>query len=121
MGVIKKAIKPMFKNDKWHIVRGDTVKLLCGKDKGQVGTVLRVFRDDRIPRVLVGGLNLVSLLMKLEDREPLTSTSLHQLCHACLSDYFREWGGCKVNVDMCGACSHSLIFAGQEAREAGEG
>ena len=76
MGVIKKAIKPMFKNDKWHIVRGDTVKLLCGKDKGQVGTVLRVFRDDRIPRVLVGGLNLVRLLIKLQDREPLTSTSL---------------------------------------------
>ena len=62
MGVIKKAIKPMFKTDKWHIVRGDTVKLLCGKDKGQVGTVLKVFRDERIPRVLVGGLNLVSSL-----------------------------------------------------------
>lgn len=61
MGVCKKALKPMFKNDKWHILRGDTVKLLCGKDKGQVGTVLKVIRDKKIPQVLVQGLNLVCL------------------------------------------------------------
>lgn len=61
MGIIKKAIKPMFKNDKWHIVRGDTVKILSGKDKNQVGTVLKVIRDERIPRVLVEGLNLVGI------------------------------------------------------------
>lgn len=60
MGVCKKALKPMFKNDKWHILRGDTVKMLCGKDKDEVGTVLRVIRDEKIPRVVVSGLNLVS-------------------------------------------------------------
>lgn len=59
MGVIKKAIKPMFKRGKWNIVRGDSVKVLAGKDKGQVGTVTKVIRDTRIPRVLVDGLNLV--------------------------------------------------------------
>jgi len=59
MGVIKKAIKPMFKRSKWNIVRGDTVKILAGKDKGQVGTITKVIRDVRIPRVIVEGLNLV--------------------------------------------------------------
>ena len=62
MGICKKAIKRMFKNDKWHILRGDTVKVLSGKDKGQVGTVQKVIRDERIPRVIVEGLNLVQAL-----------------------------------------------------------
>ena len=59
MGVIKKAIKPMFKKNKWNILRGDTVKILAGKDRGQVGKVTRVIRDPRIPRLVVEGLNLV--------------------------------------------------------------
>ena len=85
MGVIKKAIKPMFKNDKWHIVRGDTVKLLCGKDKGQVGTVLKVLRDERIPRVLVGGLNLVnSLHMRGECKLKARGRPALTFCSACM-------------------------------------
>ena len=62
MGIVKKAIKPMFKKDKWNILRGDTVKILAGKDRGQVGTVTKVIRDDRKPRVIIGGINLVSHL-----------------------------------------------------------
>ena len=62
MGIVKKAIKPMFKKDKWNILRGDTVKILAGKDRGQVGTVTKVIRDERKPRVIVGGINLVSHL-----------------------------------------------------------
>ena len=32
---------------------------MAGKDKGQVGTVMKVIRDERQPRVIVEGLNLV--------------------------------------------------------------
>lgn len=59
MGVVKKAIKPMFKKNKWNILRGDTVKILAGKDKGQIGTVTKVIRDLRVPKLIVEGLNLV--------------------------------------------------------------
>ncbi len=34
---------------------------MAGKDAGQVGTVTKVIRDVRFPRVLVEGLNLVRL------------------------------------------------------------
>ena len=50
----------MFERDKWKILRGDKVMIMAGKDRGQVGTVLRVVRDDKFPRVVVEGLNLVS-------------------------------------------------------------
>ena len=33
--------------------------IMAGKDRGQVGTVLKVIRDDKYPRVVVEGLNLV--------------------------------------------------------------
>lgn len=33
--------------------------IMAGKDKGQVGTVLKVIRDERQPRVIVEGQNLV--------------------------------------------------------------
>lgn len=36
------------------------VQIMAGKDKGQVGTVLKVIRDEKYPRVMVEGLNLVS-------------------------------------------------------------
>jgi large subunit ribosomal protein L24 len=50
----------MFDRDKWKILRGDKVMIMAGKDRGQVGTVMRVMRDKRWPRVVVEGLNLVS-------------------------------------------------------------
>lgn len=60
MGHLRKIIKPMFERDKWKILRGDKVMIMAGKDKGQVGTVLKVIRDEQFPRVVVEGLNLVS-------------------------------------------------------------
>ena len=59
MGVVRKALQAMFPRDKWHILRGDSVKILAGKDKGQQGVVTKVIRDPKQPRVLVEGLNLV--------------------------------------------------------------
>ncbi len=61
MGVVRKALKAMFPRDKWHILRGDSVKVLAGKDKGQQGVVTKVIRDPKQPRVVVEGLNLVTI------------------------------------------------------------
>lgn len=43
--------------DKWRILRGDKVKIIAGKDKGETGTIARVLRSQN--RVIVEGLNLV--------------------------------------------------------------
>lgn len=59
MGVNRKAIKSMFDRNKWKILRGDRVVIIAGKDKGQTGIVSKVIRDDKIPRVIVEGRNLV--------------------------------------------------------------
>lgn len=58
MGVWRKGFKAMFQSNKWKVLRGDTVMVVAGKDKGQVGTVQKVIRDDKYPRVVVEGLNL---------------------------------------------------------------
>ena len=44
--------------DSWKIFRGDQVMVTAGKDKGQVGTVSKVYRKEN--RLIVQGLNLVS-------------------------------------------------------------
>ena len=54
-----KAIRPMFQRGRWKIVRGDHVQITAGKDRGLQGRVLAVFRDERVPRVVVEGRNLV--------------------------------------------------------------
>lgn len=56
-----KAIKPMFQKDKWRVLRGDLVQIMSGKDAGLSGRVLRVIRDERFPRVIVEGRNMVGL------------------------------------------------------------
>lgn len=55
----RRAIKPMFDRQKWKILRGDQVMIRSGKDAGQIGTVTKVIRDEKFPRVLIEGLNLV--------------------------------------------------------------
>ncbi len=52
----------MFESGRWKIVRGDTVMIMAGKDKGQTGTVLQVIRDKARPKVKVEGRNLVRSL-----------------------------------------------------------
>jgi ribosomal protein L24 len=66
MGILRKVFKSMFERDKWRILRGDKVMIMAGKDRGQVGTVLKVIRDDKYPRVVVEGLNLVSCWKRKE-------------------------------------------------------
>lgn len=71
----------MFKRSKWNIVRGDTVKILAGKDKGQVGTITKVIRDVRIPRVIVEGLNLNKRHIKRQETNPGGIVSVESPLH----------------------------------------
>ncbi|GLC42094.1 hypothetical protein PLESTB_000630000 [Pleodorina starrii] len=58
MPQLLRAIRPMFKTDRWRICRDDIVYILSGPDKGKTGKVLEVFKDPRVPRVIVEGRNL---------------------------------------------------------------
>jgi large subunit ribosomal protein L24 len=60
MGVYRRGFQAMFERNKWKVLRGDKVMITAGKDRGQTGTVVKVVRDDKFPRVVVEGLNLVS-------------------------------------------------------------
>uniref|UniRef100_A0A672KQB2 Large ribosomal subunit protein uL24m n=1 Tax=Sinocyclocheilus grahami TaxID=75366 RepID=A0A672KQB2_SINGR len=46
-------------NEDWHVLRGDTVEILSGKDKGKQGKVAQVFR--RRSWVILEGLNTVGV------------------------------------------------------------
>lgn len=59
----RRAIKPMFDRQKWKILRGDQVMIRSGKDAGQIGTVTKVIRDEKFPRVIIEGLNLVRCII----------------------------------------------------------
>lgn len=52
---------------KFKIRKGDTVMAVTGRDKGKVGEVLRVYRDD--DRVLVQGVNIVKRHTKQSQTE----------------------------------------------------
>ena len=52
-----KGKKPVHVDHKFRIKKGDTVMLICGKDKGKTGTVRRILYDR--DRAVVEGLNLV--------------------------------------------------------------
>ena len=49
-----------------NIKKGDTVKVIAGKDKGAEGKVIRVLRED--DRVIVEGVNLVKKHTKVQDQ-----------------------------------------------------
>ncbi len=50
----------------FNIKKGDTVKVIAGKDKGAEGKVIRVLRDE--DRVVVEGVNLVKRHTKVQDQ-----------------------------------------------------
>ena len=47
---------------KYKIKKNDTVKVVCGKDKGKTGKVVKIDRENG--RVVVQGVNLVKKAMK---------------------------------------------------------
>ncbi len=50
----------------FNIKKGDTVKVIAGKDKGAEGKIIRVLRDE--DRVVVEGVNLVKRHTKVQDQ-----------------------------------------------------
>lgn len=65
-----------------RIVKGDTVVVISGKDKGKTGKVLRVLRED--DRVLVAGINLVKRHTRPTPRNPSGGIlEREQPLHAC--------------------------------------
>ena len=65
-----------------RIVKGDTVIVISGKDKGKTGKVLRILRED--DRVLVAGINLVKRHTRPTPRNPSGGIiEREQPLHAC--------------------------------------
>lgn len=60
MGRYRKGYKPMFQTNLWKVVTGDRVQVMSGRDKGRIGVVREVIRDQQWPRVVVEGVNMVS-------------------------------------------------------------
>ena len=54
------------KKKTFNIKKGDTVKVIAGKDKGAEGKVIRVLREE--DRVVVEGVNLVKRHTKVQDQ-----------------------------------------------------
>jgi large subunit ribosomal protein L24 len=67
------ASKPVLFND-WKIIRGDTVEVISGKDKGKRGTIKEVKR--KFNKVVVTGVNIVRLIQKIKHiKQPQTLDS----------------------------------------------
>ena len=56
----------MAKNPSVNIKKGDTVKVIAGKDKGAEGKVIRVLREEQ--RVIVEGVNRIKKHTKVVDQ-----------------------------------------------------
>lgn len=44
-------------SERWRIKKGDKVMVMAGKDKGKIGDISKVLRDDR--KVVVSGINIL--------------------------------------------------------------
>ncbi|MDP9149677.1 MAG: 50S ribosomal protein L24 [Myxococcota bacterium] len=65
-----------------RILKGDTVIVISGKDKGKTGKVLRVLRED--DRLLIAGINLVKRHTRPTPRNPSGGIiEREQPLHAC--------------------------------------
>jgi len=68
MGVQSKARLARSLFPRWKIFRGDDVMINWGRDKGQTGKVVKVFRKKN--RVVVEGRNLVKKTVKRTEQQP---------------------------------------------------
>ena len=74
-----------------NIHKGDTVKIVSGKDRGKAGTVLRAMPDDG--KVIIEGLNLVKKHSRPRKQgekgqvvsvpRPLTASKVMLVCTSC--------------------------------------
>ena len=82
--------------------------IVAGKDKGQIGTVLKVIRDQQYPRVVVEGLNLVRFFPSIAT----TSSSPGEIysSFSCLSHHIthtRNPTTKKLNSNRANAASNA--------------
>jgi large subunit ribosomal protein L24 len=61
-------MKKQIPNKKFHVRKGDTVKVIAGDDKNKSGKVLEVFRKEN--RAIVEGVNLVTKHRKPDADNP---------------------------------------------------
>ncbi|KAL4458071.1 hypothetical protein ABPG75_012936 [Micractinium tetrahymenae] len=122
MGAGRKAAQAMFERNKWRILRGDKVMVMAGKDRGQVGTVLKVLRDPDFPRVVVEGLNLSKRHIKRTKDNPGGIVSVESPLHysnvslldpmnnqPCRVAWRYTEGGDKVRVTVGKLATGSII------------
>ncbi len=80
-------------NNKCHIKKDDKVKVLVGKDKGKVGKVLRVIREDQ--RLVVEKVNIVKKHVRpgakqrqggiVESEAPIHFSNVVLICNKCMA------------------------------------
>lgn len=66
--------------NKWRIKKGDTVKVIAGKSKGEQGEILHVLRKER--RVIVKGVNVAERHQKPSQGNPGGVIKKEQSIHA---------------------------------------
>ncbi len=106
---------------KMHVKKGDTVKVLSGKDKGKQGEIKRSLPEKQ--RVVVEGVNMITKAMrptqanpqgglsKLE--APIHVSNVMLVCPSCkeatrVNRKFVEQNGKKVKVRVCKKCQHEF-------------
>jgi len=104
--------------DKCLIRKNDKVKIITGKDKGKIGSVLKVIRKNN--RVLVENINMVKHHVKpnaknkqggiVEKEAPIRSSNVMLMCSKCMSSVRIKIqileDGKKTRI--CGKCSEII-------------
>ncbi len=106
--------------DKCLIRKNDKVKIIAGKDKGKIGSVLKVIRKKNNNRVLVENINMLKHHVKpnvknkqggiVEKEAPIHSSNVMLMCGKCLSSVRIKIqlleDGNKTRI--CGKCSEII-------------
>jgi large subunit ribosomal protein L24 len=100
-----------------RIRKGDTVKIISGKDRGKTGTVIKVFPKEE--RILVGGINVYKKRVRPKRQgekgetvlvpRPLSASKVMLVCKNCKRAArlgFRREGGRKVRY--CKKCQSAV-------------
>jgi large subunit ribosomal protein L24 len=99
------------------LIKGDTVKIISGKDRGKTGTIFRVLADRN--KVMIDGLNVVKKRSKprkqgekgqtVEVPRPLAASNVMIVCSSCKEPTrvgYRMDGAKKVR--FCKKCEAKL-------------
>ena len=106
--------------DKCLIRKNDKVKIIAGKDKGKIGSVLKVIRKKNNNRVVVENINMLKHHVKpnvknkqggiVEKEVPIHSSNVMLMCSKCLSSVRIKMqlleDGSKTRI--CGKCSEII-------------